>query len=130
MKKLSLTLLVPDFGGYANGRATAAANSGTTVTYLFGSGFNWRMSRVVPFVKFLFGGADAGPNGPAGSISRNGFATSAGGGFDFVLSRHIALKPVQVEYFTARLSNGASPFTSFQNDLRYSGGVVFRFGGQ
>ncbi len=120
--------LVADFGAYANGRATAAANSGTTFTYLFGPRFNWRISRMVPYVQFLFGGADAGLNGAAGLRSRNGFATSTGGGFDFVLSRHIALKPIQVEYLTAHLPNCASTPNTFQNDLRYSGGVVFRFG--
>jgi hypothetical protein len=53
----------------------------------------------------------------------------AGGGFDFALSRHIVLKPLQVEYLTAHLPIGASTRNTFQNDPRYSGGVVFRFGG-
>jgi hypothetical protein len=38
------------------------------------------------------------------------------------------VKPLQVEYVTAQLPDVLSNRNSFQNDLRYSGGVVFRFG--
>ena len=40
--------VVADFGGYASGRR-AAADGGTTFTYLFGPRFNWRKSRLVPY---------------------------------------------------------------------------------
>ena len=118
--------LVGDFGGYATRNAVAGGNTGTTFTYLFGPRFNWRKSRVVPYAQFLFGGADAG--GVSGSTTRNGFASAAGGGIDIAVTSHIALKPIQVEYVTAQLPDLASNRNGFQNNLRYSGGVVFRFG--
>lgn len=112
----SVVGLVADLGGYANG-------SGSTFAYLFGPRFNWRKSRLVPYVQFLFGGADTGLNGSLASTARNGFATAAGGGIDIAVTKHIALKPIQLEYVTVRPSSN-----SFQNDLRYSAGVVYRFG--
>jgi hypothetical protein len=120
--------LVADFGGYANGRRAVAGDSGTTFSYLLGPRFNWRKSRLVPYVQFLFGGSNASLYRPSGSVMRNGFTTAAGGGFDWVVSKHIALKPVQVEYVTAQLPEVGSNSNSFQNNLRYSGGIVFRFG--
>jgi hypothetical protein len=101
--------LVADFGGYANGRVTSG-NAGTTFNYLFGPRFNWRKSRVVPYAQFLFGGSDSGLSS---SASRNGFATSAGGGVDVVVSKHFAIKPVQVEYLTAQLPEPGSTRNSF-----------------
>jgi hypothetical protein len=120
--------LVADFGGYANGRAAVGGNSGTTFTYLFGPRFNWRKSHMVPYVQFLFGGENTGLDGLSGQTTRNGFAASAGGGLDISVTKHIALKPFEVEYITAQIPDVVANRNSFQNDLRYSGGVVFRFG--
>lgn len=114
--------LVADFGGYANASALAGGNT-ATFTYLFGPRFNWRKSRVVPYTQFLFGGADTALNGPLASTTRNGFATAAGGGIDIAVTKRIAVKPIQLEYIAARPSSN-----SFQNNLRYSAGVVLRFG--
>lgn len=114
--------LVADFGGYANASALAGGSSGT-FTYLFGPRFNWRKSRVVPYAQFLFGGSETGLNGSLASTTRNGFATAAGGGIDIAVTKRVAVKPIQLEYITARPSSN-----SFQNNLRYSAGVVFRFG--
>ena len=46
----------------------------------------------------------------------------------FKVTNHIAFKPVQVEYLTAQLPDLVASRSSFQNNLRYSAGVVFRFG--
>lgn len=102
--------------------ALAGGSSGT-FTYLFGPRFNWRKSRVVPYAQFLFGGSETGLNGSLASTTRNGFATAAGGGIDIAVTKRVAVKPIQLEYITARPSSN-----SFQNNLRYSAGVVFRFG--
>lgn len=45
---------------------------------------------------------------------------------DFALTNHIAVKPIQVEWLTAQVSN--SNLSYAQNNVRYSAGVVFRFG--
>jgi hypothetical protein len=102
--------LVADFGGYSNGR-TLAGGSSSTFTYLFGPRFNWRKSRLVPYAQFLFGGADRRFNGSPASTTQNGFATAAGGGVDIAVTKHTAVKPIQLEYVTARPSSN-----SFQNN--------------
>jgi opacity protein-like surface antigen len=87
--------LVGDFGGYAN---TRTGINDKALTYLFGPRFTWRHSRWNPYVQFLFGGAYAwsGPND--NSNTQNAFAMASGGGLDYVLTKHIAIKPIQVEY--------------------------------
>src|ERR1700692_140579 len=116
--------MVADFGGYAN---TRAGIDDTVTTYLAGPRFNWRHSRLNPYVQFLFGAAHVS-NSPGGvSNTQNAFATSAGGGVDYTWTRHISIKPIQVEYVTTQIGNpDGTP--SHQNDARYSAGVVFRFG--
>jgi opacity protein-like surface antigen len=123
--------LVGDFGGYAN---TRTGINDKVVTYLFGPRFNMRrFERFTPYAQFLFGGAYAwsGPNGF--QQNQNSFATAAGGGLDYNLSGHISIKPIQVEYVmtqfqSANLGGSTKGFGDHQNDLRYSAGVVFKFG--
>ena len=122
--------LVGDFGGYAN---TRTGINDKALTYLFGPRFTWRHQRLNPYVQFLFGGAYAWSGPDSNSNTQNSFATAAGGGLDYVLTKHIAIKPIQVEYVTtqfdsASLGGSTKGFGSHQNDVRYSGGVVFRFG--
>jgi hypothetical protein len=126
----SIIGLVGDFGGYAN---TRKGIDDKAVTYLFGPRFNWRHTRLNPYAQFLFGGAYAwsGPN----NTTQNAFATSAGGGIDYNLTHRISIKPIQVEYVmtefdSARLGGANRSFGDHQNDVRYSAGVVFKFGGE
>ena len=119
---------VADFGGYAN---TKSQIDEKLFTYMFGPRFNWRMKRFTAYAQALFGGAEAW-NNPT-RTSENSFATAIGGGVDVNLTHHIAIKPVQVEYFrtqfdAAKLGGGTSNFGDHQNGIRYSAGVVFRFG--
>ena len=114
--------LIADFGGYAN---TRKGIDDKLLTYMFGPRFNWRHSRLTPYVQFLFGGGYVW-SGPT-STTQNAFATAAGGGVDYQLTDHIAFKPIQVEYAMTQIDS-ARGFGSHQNDVRYSGGVVFRFG--
>jgi len=121
--------LVGDFGGYAN---TRTGIDDKALTYLFGPRFSWRhYARWTPYVQFLFGGAYAwsGPN----SNTQNAFATASGGGLDYNLNHRISIKPIQVEYVmtqfdSAALGGSNKSFGGHQNDVRYSAGVVFKFG--
>ena len=125
--------LIADFGGYAN---TRTGINDTALTYLFGPRFNLRhFARFTPYLQFLFGGAHAwsGPIDP--QQTQDAFATAAGGGLDVNLNKHISIKPIQVEYVmtqfdSAALGGSTKGFGSHQNDIRYSGGVVFKFGGE
>jgi len=124
--------VVADLGGYHNGSVHGPLESDTTFTYLFGPRFNLRRSRFNPYVQFLFGGARLSAttnlNGTMASSDHNAFATAAGGGIDIAVTHHIAIKPIQVEYVMTQLPNFTTDRNSFQNNVRYSAGVVFKFG--
>jgi hypothetical protein len=60
--------------------------------------------------------------------AQNNFAVAIGGGVDFNLTSRVAVKPIQVEYLAAQVSTGGGNLNFVQNNLRYSAGVVFRFG--
>jgi hypothetical protein len=117
--------LVGDFGGYAN---TNIGVDHRVFSYMFGPRFNWRHSRLTPYVQFLFGGAYAWDSAVGISTTQNGFASAAGGGLDFRLTRHIAFKPIQVEYVATQLPNAVTNVNRNQNNIRYSAGVVFQLG--
>lgn len=105
--------------------------AGLTITsYLAGPRYSRRLGRLfTPFAQILLGGAHAdgdltfvrfGVAKPA-----NSFALAAGGGLDIGLTRHWAVRAAQVDYFLTRFSNGVN---DHQNNLRFSAGVVYRFG--
>jgi hypothetical protein len=114
--------LVGDIGGYANTRI-----DDRLLTYMFGPRFNWRHARLTPYAQFLFGGAYVWNDLNTVSTTQNAFATAAGGGLDYTLTKHIAIKPIQVEYVMTQIDSTRG-FGSHQNDIRYSAGVVFRLG--
>jgi hypothetical protein len=119
----SIVGLVGDFGGYAN---TRQGIDQKMMTYMFGPRFNWRHSKLNPYAQFLFGGAYAW-DGPGQKQTQNGFATAAGGGLDYNFNHRISFKPIQLEYVMTQL-NSMNGFGGHQNDMRYSAGVVFKFG--
>ena len=126
----SLFGIVGDVGGYANARKGI---NDKALTYMFGPRFNFRHSKLTPYAQALFGGgyAWAGPN--SNSNTQNAFAMAVGGGLDYKVSKHIAIKPIQVEYVltrfnSANLGGSTQSFGDHQNDIRYSAGVVFWFG--
>lgn len=125
-----------DFGAVAEISGQAASNIGagqqdlTLVSYLFGPRYRWHPGRkLVPFGQVLAGGAHAGNSFAAGSGGNAGaanvFAAAIGGGVDFTLTSHIAIRPAQLDYYLTRFDNGSN---DHQNNLRYSGGIIFRFG--
>jgi hypothetical protein len=117
--------------------------SGNLFTYMFGPQVKFRSPRFEPFVSLLFGGAHSNAYANAfhalcvnpgscvavsGSPSGNGFAMSAGGGFDIPINKTISFRPAEVDWFLTKINNqfnGGSP----QNNFRYSAGVNFSFGG-
>lgn len=113
--------VVGDVGGYGvpTFGATAAAMS-----YLFGPRVNLRQRKVTPFAQTLFGGLLAS-NGVGTPGPQNHFAMTAGGGLDVSVSRHLAVRPVQAEYFMTRYPDGLS---DRQDNFRYSAGVVLYVG--
>jgi hypothetical protein len=118
---------VADFGGYTNGNILNSHTSGTLSTYLFGPRVNFRNStRFTPFAQALFGVAHASASIAGTSSSDNAFASAFGGGLDVSVSRHLAVRPFQVDYLLTRFNEGTGNAQN-QNNLRVSTGVVVRF---
>lgn len=122
--------VVADLGGYHNGQD--ANFDPTTFSYLFGPRFSIRKSsRFTPYVQALFGGTRVSSSlvdsNSGNLITENGFAAAFGGGLDVRVTDRVAFKPFQVEYLMTQVPNIWSADHT-QNNIRYSAGVVFRFG--
>jgi opacity protein-like surface antigen len=115
--------LVADFSGYALARHGFATTH--QISYLFGPRINLRRGRVTPFTHVLLGGVWAEDGFVLGSVTA--FGMTAGGGVDISVSRHIAIRPVQAEYFLTKFSDGNH---DRQNNFRFSAGIVIRLGGK
>jgi len=143
--------VVADFGGYKISTLTgsavtalAGANSigvsSSAITYLFGPRVRFGHGGVTPFAQVLFGGAhvaDITTNNSAACTtigatapctltkSDNAFALTAGGGVDFKIARHFALRG-QAEYLMTRFKepNTTTATRESQNNARISVGIV------
>ena len=132
--------LVADFGGYNNNNIRGFNVDNTMFTYLFGPRFTARGEHVNIFGHTMFGGAHI--SGSAGPLIAGGTTTQAfeesnnsaafliGGGFDVHLSKHIALRPAQLDYLLIRFNPtvAGKELSSTQNNFRYSAQLVFKFG--
>ena len=112
--------IVGDLGGYY----FTTAPHGGAFSYLAGPRLNLRRGKITPFAQTLFGGflsSDGiGRLGP-----ENHFAMTIGGGIDVRVSKHVAIRPVQAEYFMTTLPDGLN---NRQNNFRFSAGIVIRLG--
>jgi hypothetical protein len=112
--------------------------------YLFGPTVTAEFGISAVFAHALFGEAHsslgAGVTLPiiggisTGLTSANAFAMAFGGGIDIGLTRHLAIRAVQVDYLrtqfsaTDALTTGlSSSLGNRQDSFRYSTGIVFRF---
>lgn len=110
-------------------------SSASMVSYLFGPQFNLPMNKKRLFGEALFGGANTGAYGnlfrAAGvkglSAHNNGFAMAIGGGIDFKISKNVALRPAQIDYFLTRYEWKQIGINN-QSNFRYQAGVVFAWG--
>ncbi|HLZ90444.1 MAG TPA: outer membrane beta-barrel protein [Candidatus Acidoferrum sp.] len=119
---------VADFGGYHNTNILGSGVDGTLSTYLFGPRVSYHhFHRVTPFGEVLFGVAHTGANLLGTPNNQNAFAMTVGGGVDYRLSSHFALRPVKVDYLLTRFDEFTNSNPVNQNNLRVSTGIVFRF---
>jgi hypothetical protein len=94
----------------------------------FGPRFFFRRQNqyhATPFAELLVGGSrlTATVNGPGGSsASENGFTLKAGGGVDFDVSRRIAVRAIDFDYYMTPFNN------AHQNNYSFSTGIILRFG--
>jgi outer membrane protein OmpA-like peptidoglycan-associated protein len=136
---------VIDLGAVHNGNVLDS----TVANYLAGPRITVHRGSITPYFQVLVGGAyatssiavplaattqDAGVIPPGTTIratrQENAFAMTAGGGLDIKISKHVSFRPIQVEYFLTRLPNLRAFNDNIQNNIRYSAGVNFMFGGE
>ncbi len=129
--------LVADFSGdYGKQFQVTAADSTMlgyterpfTYSFLFGPRFYLgKGDRIRPFAEGLFGGIHAqegiiGLDLTTDVQTDTAFATALGGGLDVQLKKHIELRAIEADYLISRL------FSSTQNNVRISTGIIFRIG--
>jgi len=119
--------LVTDFSGHYGTQTFSEPTpegptnlSLTTHEYevLFGPRVSVPVGKFTPFGEFMIGLAHIRAGGSF--ASNTSFATAVGGGLDYRLIRLVALR-VQGDYVRTNF------FSTSQNDLRVSTGIVFRF---
>lgn len=111
----------------------AGAIAGNTVplpivTARFGPRYRWQADhRLSIYCKGLIGVANGFkslfPTSTGAQTSANSFASQAGGGFDYRVSRHIAVRAVEAAWQHTQLPNGTN---NVQNLL--GAGLILRFG--
>ncbi len=91
--------------------------------FLFGPTFALRRSRsLTPFGHVLLGGIRASRGFVGVSEANTKFAAAFGGGLDLKVHPNVAIRLFQADYFV-------TPFFGLRQDnVRVSGGIVFRFG--
>jgi len=125
--------------------------SGNFFTYMFGPQFTIRKNpKLQPFVHVLFGGAYSNVYGnleQKGTVStgpttadfgKHAFALAAGGGLDLKVSKNVAIRLGQFDYFMTRFSgrwidtsgtgSAGELEISNQSNFRYLAGVNFLIG--
>jgi hypothetical protein len=108
-----------DFGGYYGSPFSLSASDHS---FLFGPTISLRTPRFTPYVHALFGVDRASASLLGGSVTDTGFAMAIGGGLDIPLKGRLSVRAAQVDWLRE------THFTTDQNNLRVSTGLVFRFG--
>jgi hypothetical protein len=114
------------------------SSSANMFTYQFGPVVRIPFHRVTVFGEVLFGGAhtdgygnlersiDLGGGTLPVAGTQSPFAMAAGGGVDLKVSKRVAIRLAEVDYFLTRYTNPITS-TNNQNNLRYLAGIVFCF---
>jgi len=121
--------LTEELGGLSFNRNVNGTNiHGGLTTFLVGPRLNLRKFKYfVPFAEILFGGAHAGAP-ITGTGGRSDFALVAGGGVDVVLTKNIAWRFAEIDYFQTNFSGPNLGTSGRQDNLRLGTGIVLRFG--
>jgi len=118
--------ITADFSGYS--QSNGAGENANAYNFLFGPTVSLPLHRFTPFAHFLLGESHVSPSGIQFLTSNNSFTLAVGGGLDYTVINHIALR-FQID----QLHNG---FATADNQLQYrvdhnfpriSTGIVLRF---
>jgi hypothetical protein len=120
--------LTQEFGGhYGTKQLQGINNHFSTFSILSGPRFFYPSLKVVtPFVHALLGYEQTTVKLTGLNLKATGtsYAMAFGGGIDAGISRRLAIRLLQVDYYRPQA------FGSSQNNLRFSAGIVLRFGGR
>jgi opacity protein-like surface antigen len=112
---------------------TAQAN---LFTGNFGPQIKIRIKRVQPFFEGLVGGAHTNfyqnvhkncSGCTFGSPGDWALDVVLGGGVDIKVTSHLAIRPIEADYFLTRFINNLTNGNNNQNNFRYQAGLVFEF---
>jgi|SRR3954452_20660496 opacity protein-like surface antigen len=113
------------FGVTADMSGAYKSESGLSLhehNFLFGPTISYnKAEHFKPFVHALFGVSHANAAFAGVGASDNALATALGGGVDAGITRHVAIRLFQADYFMTRFASDT------QNNSRISTGLVFRF---
>ncbi len=131
-----------NISGYYKGYSYRVGDSSATAHvsdygYVFGPRFNYRANNsATVFAHALFGGDHLGASASgnlfgvpvSGSGSVDAFAMAIGGGVEFKVARHLAVR-TSADYVLTRFNvfNPENPYS--QNNYRIGAGIVYTFGG-
>jgi opacity protein-like surface antigen len=97
---------VADFGGYYGSIEDTFSGESASVhvhSIMFGPRIAIRRGSVTPFIQALFGYARISAEAQGENVFKeNDFAMAFGGGLDVNVTKTIALRPVQIDYFTTK----------------------------
>src|ERR1700737_781105 len=114
--------IVGDFGG-CKITGMPAGSSGSQINYLFGPRITARgYGRFNPFVQTLFGGVHDSATAAGLTATANSFGWTIGGGADFAVTKHVALRAIQFDYLYTHFGG------TRQNNFRIQSGLVYRWG--
>ncbi|HEX4022109.1 MAG TPA: hypothetical protein VHX63_13265 [Acidobacteriaceae bacterium] len=119
---------VADLTGEHSGSVNGGPQGLSLVSFTAGPRFTYPVRRrYAPFVQALFGGVhgfdSSFPVIPGTTGSANSFAMLAGGGLNIRWKSHLAIRPIQADYFLTHLPNGLN---DRQNNLRLMTGIALR----
>jgi opacity protein-like surface antigen len=123
--------IVGEFGLGTKGMSVFGVNvSLKAYTFLAGPRFGVRIEKVRFFGEALVGGLKfSGGTNVSGldiNVGTTAFTIAFGTGIDYSLNDKISIRPVQLDILASRASMLGE--TMWGNDIRYSAGVVFKFG--
>jgi hypothetical protein len=115
-------LVVDGSGHYGTADILAVPVDATSYTLLAGPRFAVRYRRLTFFAAGLVGAAYARAEAFGESAETAALAAAMGGGVDVHLNRHLAVRVAHPEYVMTRFVDER------QDNLRFSTGLVFKFG--
>lgn len=120
--------LTQEFGGYYGTKNLLGAdNHFSTFSILSGPRFYYPgLKGVTPFAHALFGYDQTTVKLKSYNYktTSSSYAMAFGGGLDVSVSRGLAIRVFQIDYYRPAM------FGTGQNDVRFTAGIVFKFGGR